>query len=101
MRVDVRDAPAAARFEARLEGEPAGFLEYRVEEGRLLLLHTEVDPAHGGKGVGTELARHALGEARTRKLQVVPWCPFVRSFISRNPEWVDLVPWVDRERFGL
>ena len=42
-----------------------------------------------------------MNGVRSRGLAVLPVCPFVKSFIERNPEYTDLVPADTRARFGL
>lgn len=99
--VDVRDNPEEQRYEATVDGELAGYTAYRSRPGVIALIHTEVDDAHEGAGVGSALARKALEDARRRGLEVLPFCPFVNSYIARHREYVDLVPEVRREAFGL
>jgi predicted GNAT family acetyltransferase len=92
MTIEVSDNPEGARFEARVDGELAGFAQYRLQGGRMTLFHTEVDSANEGHGVGTELARHALEAAKARGLQVAPTCPFIASFIRDHPgDYIELV----------
>jgi hypothetical protein len=31
----------------------------------------------------------------------MPYCKFVRAYIEKNPEYLDLVPTDQRHRFGL
>jgi uncharacterized protein len=85
------DAPQARRYEARVDGDLAGFLDYVAKRGRLALVHTEVLPAHRGKGVGDLLAQFALDDARRRGLWVIATCPFVRAYVERHPEVHDIV----------
>ena len=54
-------------------------------------MHTEIDPAFEGKGLGSALARGALDAERTRGEPIVPLCPFIRQYIDRHPEYADLV----------
>ncbi len=92
--------PGAQRFEARIGGRLAGFTEYRAIRGRLILFHTEVDPAFEGRGVGTRLAAGVLDEIRARNLKVTVKCPFITAFLERHPEYLDLVIMVERARSG-
>jgi hypothetical protein len=92
MDVQIVDAAEANRYEAHLDGELAGILEYIVKRGRLALVHTEVLPAFEGRGLAAKLARFALDDARRRSLKVIPICPFVRSYLERHPEDLALVP---------
>jgi uncharacterized protein len=90
--VEVVDNPERSRFEARIDDTVAGVIVYRERpENRLVLLHTEVDEAFEGKGVGSRLAQGALEHARSRGLTIVPLCPFVSAYLERHPEYADLV----------
>jgi predicted GNAT family acetyltransferase len=86
----VTDATARSRFELPVEGQVA-HLDYRQVGDTLVLVHTEVPPALGGRGLGGLLARAALDAARERGLKVRATCPFVRDWIARHPEFADLV----------
>ena len=98
---DVADNPAASRFDVSVDGEPAGFAEYRTEGTALALVHTEVDPTYEGRGVGSALVRGMLDAARERGVDVLPYCPFVRDWIARHAGYADLVPADRREGFRL
>lgn len=89
--VQVVDVPDRSRFELRVAGERVGRADYRTEPGRLVLVHTEVSDAYGGRGLGGRLAREALDTARDRGLRVTPLCPYVARYIRRHREYVDLV----------
>jgi hypothetical protein len=97
----VVDAPEHQRFEASVEGEPAGFLVYRLRPGLLALIHTEVETRFEGHGLGGRLARFALDQARDQGLAILPFCPFVDDWMKRHREYVDLVPAGYRANFGL
>ena len=96
----VTDDADAQRYEARVDGELAGFLTYRVKPGQIALNHTEVDGRFEGQGVGSHLASFALADARERGLAVLPFCPFVRAYIQRHPEYAELVPAERQAAFG-
>lgn len=89
--VDVADVPERSRFEILVDGALAGFARYRLTPGRITFVHTEVDDAHAGQGLGGTLARAALDSARARALAVRPDCPFIRTWIERHPDYADLV----------
>ena len=91
MATDVVNNPDEARYEVWTEGELAGFVQYRPREGALNLFHTEIDGAYEGQGLGSKLARGALDDVRAQGLAVVPSCPFIAGYISRHPEYEDLV----------
>lgn len=85
------DNADAHRFELRSGDEVLGVLLYRLGADHITLVHTEIDPAHGGQGHAATLARAALGHARERGLRVVPSCPYVASYVRKHPEYADLV----------
>lgn len=82
----ISDATARERYEAHLDGELAGVLEYKLRRGRIALIHTEVLPVHEGQGVGSALVRFALDDARRRGLRVIAICPYVQDYLKRHPE---------------
>jgi uncharacterized protein len=89
--VQVTDNPASSRYEARVDGELAGTLYYREQPDGLVLVHTQVDDAFEGKGVGGRLVAKALDDIRGRGLNVTPVCPFASGYIERHPEYADLI----------
>ena len=102
MSVTVRDNPELNRYEVLLEDAVAGFTDYRLDAGRISFLHTEIDEAFNGRGLGKELVGFALEDVRRRGLSVLPFCPYVRKVIARNPDaYLDLVPEEERSQFDL
>jgi predicted GNAT family acetyltransferase len=85
------DAQDAHRYEASLEGDLAGFIDYIEKRGRLALIHTEVLPGHEGHGVASSLVKFALADARGRGLLVIASCPYVRAYVERHPDTHDIV----------
>lgn len=84
--------PQASRYEAHVDGELAGFAEYQPTDTLVVFTHTEVDERFEGRGVGSALARFGLDDVRaagTRK--VLPLCPFIKRWIDKHPDYVDLV----------
>ncbi|MEU0934371.1 GNAT family N-acetyltransferase [Embleya sp. NPDC005971] len=91
MDITVEDVPAQNRFEARIDGDLAGFADYMTTDVLIVFTHTEVDPRFEGKGVGSALVRGALDRVRTGNRKVLPLCPFVKTWIGRHPDYFDLV----------
>jgi uncharacterized protein len=89
--VEVSDNPQERRYEASLDGEVVGFMEYELREGLIALRHTEVDPAFRERGIASQLVAGVLDDVRGRGLTVRPICPFVRAYIARHSEYADLV----------
>ncbi|WP_069741598.1 MULTISPECIES: GNAT family N-acetyltransferase [unclassified Streptomyces] len=93
MAVEVSDVPGASRYEARVDGEsePAGIAQYIRTAELIAFVHTEVEPAYEGRGVGSALVRVALDEARAANLRVLATCPFFAGWIARHPDYQDLL----------
>ena len=80
------------RYVARVDGAEAGFAQYQLTHELVVFTHTEVDPGYEGQGVGSALVRWALDDVRADGTRtVLPLCPFVKAFIGRHREYVDLV----------
>ncbi len=78
------------RFEVQQDGHLAE-LDYRRAGNQIIFTHTGVPGELEGRGIGSALAKAGLAYARENGLEVVPLCPFVRSYIERKPEYQDLV----------
>jgi predicted GNAT family acetyltransferase len=97
----ITDHPERSRFEVTLDGQLAGFADYRRVGGNLEFTHTKVDDRFEGRGIGSALIRYALDAARQQTMGVLPRCPFVRSYIERHGDYLALVPASRRAAFGL
>lgn len=97
----ITDNPRESRFEILLDGQRAGLAQYQLRGQVLSLTHTEVDDKFQGLGLAGKLARAILDQARERGLAVLPYCPYIRAWIARHPEYTDLVPEGRRPEFGL
>ena len=90
--IEVVDNREQSRFEARVDGEVAGFAAYKLRDGRIVFTHTDVDDAFGGQGVGGALARGALDQVRAAgDRTVVAMCPFIAAWIDKHPDYQDLL----------
>jgi uncharacterized protein len=99
--IAIEDVAEAQRYEIRADGELAGFVQYRARPGLIALNHTEIDERFESRGLASRLIAFALDDARERGLAVLPFCPFVKDYVQRHREYVDLVPEDRRKAFGL
>jgi len=100
--VTVRDVPERHRYEIRDGEQRVGLSTYKLTDNTITFIHTEVDPAFGGRGLAKQLVEFELDDARRRGLAVLPSCPYVRKVIAENPTtYLDLVPAAERARFEL
>jgi predicted GNAT family acetyltransferase len=90
--VQVSDAPDEHRFEARnAAGELLGFSVYDTIGRTVVFTHTEVDPKFEGQGVASALVQAALDQVRASGRDVVAFCPYVKGWIGRHPDYQDLL----------
>ncbi|MEO8743292.1 MAG: GNAT family N-acetyltransferase [Lysobacteraceae bacterium] len=81
---------AEQRFETTVDGQLC-VLDYRIRGNTILLDHTGVPEAVGGRGIASALVQFALDTARARGMDVVPNCSYVVAWIKRHPAYADLV----------
>ena len=90
--ITVADNPDQHRYEATIDGTVAGFAQYDLDGDTIVFVHTEVDDAFEGQGVGSTLARAALDDVRAKgESKVVAECPFIAKWIHRHPDYQDLL----------
>ncbi|GEP36432.1 N-acetyltransferase [Nocardioides psychrotolerans] len=89
--IEVTDNTERLRFEITSDGAEAGFADYELTEGTIKLTHTVVGDDFEGQGIGGKLVRHALDDARSHGLRVIPTCSFVKGYVEKHPEYADLV----------
>ena len=59
-------------------------------EDTLLIVHTEVDEALEGKGIGRKLVQAAVDYARENNLRLKATCSYARKVLDRSPEYADV-----------
>lgn len=74
------------RFEMHVDGVTA-YLTFERSGNTIAYTHTIVPQALGGRGIGSQLARHALDYAAAHQLQVDPQCSFVDGYMRKHPEY--------------
>jgi predicted GNAT family acetyltransferase len=82
---EVVDRPDENRLVFEEDGEVAELI-YRREGNHLVLVHTGVPDALGGRGIGGRLVEAAVEKASAEGLVVEAWCPFARTWLRTHPE---------------
>lgn len=80
---------ALKRYELHVDDDLIGRIDYRLDGDVIDMYHTEVDPAHGGKGFGSRIVAHAVADAAASGQRIVPTCPFIATYIDRHPQYRD------------
>ncbi len=91
MAATLTDAPERSRLELHDGDELLGWLDYRPAGQSVILAHTEVADAHGGKGLGGQLVRAALEHLDENGKTAIPTCPFAAAYIQSHHELVQYV----------
>jgi uncharacterized protein len=91
--LEITNNEAAHKWEARLDGDLAGYAEYRESPSRVVFTHTVVDERFEGRGIGSGLAKAALDAAVAANKRIVPYCPFISAYLRRHDEYDASVDW--------
>lgn len=93
--VTFEDHGARGRYVWRAEGAEAAMTFTRAGEKLIIIDHTEVPEALGGRGVGVAMVTRAVEDARAAGIRILPLCPFAAAQFRRHPDWEDVL---DRAR---
>lgn len=80
-----------SRYELPISDGAVAVAYYSIENGRVVLRHTEVPFEFSGQGYGTRLARAVFDKLRGEGARVVAICPFMALFAARNPEYAAML----------
>ena len=83
--IEVRHNAAASRFEATVDGRVC-YAAYDRHDDVLRMNHTSVPAPLEGRGIAAAIIGHAMDFARANRLEVEPWCSYVRAYMKRHPE---------------
>jgi len=83
--------PGARRFHLQLEGHEAE-LTYHMREGTVMVIdHTGVPEAIGGRGIAGALVQAAFDHARAQGWTVVPACSYAQAWVHRHAGYASLI----------
>ena len=99
--ITVKDRPELGRYQLCLDGEVAGYSAYELHGTQIAFMHTQIEERFAGQGLGASLVAQALDDIRQKGDSILPYCPFVRSFIASHPAYLDLVPPEQHAAFEL
>ena len=91
VRLSHEDSGSSGRFVIYDDDVFAGEMTYtRRNDGNIVIDHTGVESAFGGKGYGGLLLAEAVGYARREGIKIVPVCSFVAARFAKDPTITDL-----------
>ncbi|WBP94020.1 GNAT family N-acetyltransferase [Mycolicibacterium neoaurum] len=77
--------PGDHRFTIALDGRQVGLVDFHDRDGVRVFTHTEIDPAFGGRGLGTQLVAETVADTRAAGLQIESHCSMVTAYLAKNP----------------
>lgn len=85
------DGATGGRYVVTVDGHEAEMTYSRAGSTRIIIDHTGVPEALGGKGIGQQLVLRAIEDARAEGLKIIPLCPFAKAQFDKHPEWADVL----------
>lgn len=89
--IEVRNAPENSRYEILVDAMFAGSTHYRLHEGSLVFDHTVIKEEFAGQGLASTLVRSALDDVRAQQGRIVPLCEYIAGWLTKNPDYDNLV----------
>lgn len=79
-------------FEAFEDGVKIGEMTYsEAGANKIIIDHTDVDPAQKGQGIGKILLEKAVTFARENDIKIMPLCPFAKAMFDKNVDIRDVL----------
>lgn len=82
---------AMRRYELPIADDATAIAYYRLDDGRVVLLHTEVPNEYAGQGIGKRLARAVFETLRAEGKRIIAKCPFMARYAAANPEYAAIL----------
>ena len=84
--IELVNNEAIHNFELVVDGHRS-FIDYKIKDNKIYLIHTEVPAELEGRGVAAAIVEKALTFIEQKGLKLVPLCAYVQFFLKRHPEW--------------
>ena len=91
MQPSVQDNPVERRYEMPIADDVIAAAYYRLQDGIVVLIHTEVPFEYSGNGIGTQLAEGVFDAIRKSGRRAAVRCEFMANYIARHPEVRDVI----------
>ena len=62
-------------------------IPFIIRGNTIALFKTEVADELKGKGIAVNLVEYALTHAKENHLKILVFCPYIKSYIEKHPEW--------------
>tara|TARA_B100000678_G_scaffold268566_1_gene254935 strand:+ start:154 stop:441 length:288 start_codon:yes stop_codon:yes gene_type:complete len=91
LKIEKEETDTGGRYITTLDGHTAEMTFSKAGTQRIIIDHTGVPEALGGRGVGQALVKRAVEDARAAGLKIIPLCPFAKAQIEKHVEWQDVL----------
>lgn len=82
-----------SRYELYDDGQLAGTLAYRMENGQMWLMEARLlHLTEGNRFTLDEFLVRVFQDLMRRRIEVLPYCPEVRKSILRHPQYLKFIP---------
>jgi predicted GNAT family acetyltransferase len=93
--IDLSELPLIDEEESRqfvmvIDGHRAR-MEYDRNSDRIFLTHLLVPPALEGQDVAQVLTEKVLNWIESKRMKLVPYCPYVKTYLRRHTAWQRLL----------
>lgn len=78
------------RFEMRV-GNNLIFIDYKLDNDKIWLLHTETPIELRGKGAATAILEKTLVYLEMHDYKLIPICHFIIAYLKTHPDWKRLL----------
>ena len=86
---EIAHEPTQRRFTTEVDGQ-TGYVEYERAGDVMVITHTIVPSAIGGRGIAGALVRAAVEHAKAHGLKVDPRCSYADGWMRKHPEYEPL-----------
>ena len=83
--LDAEVTPGDDRFTISLGDRQVGLIDFYDRDGVRVFTHTEIDPAVGGRGLGTQLVAETVAATRAAGLGIESHCSMVTQYLAKHP----------------
>jgi predicted GNAT family acetyltransferase len=92
MEITNRDDGKRGSFYIENDGKHIGKMEYMFAgPQKMVIIHTEVDEAWKGKGLGGRLVKAGVDYAREHHKKILPLCKFAKKIFETTPGYSDVL----------
>ncbi|MCC6251243.1 MAG: N-acetyltransferase [Bacteroidia bacterium] len=77
-------------FELNINGDIAGEINAKLNQGNVEIHHTKVKEAYNGQGLGKKLVESVIDYARKHQLKIVSYCPYAKRVLEKSENVKDV-----------